>query len=139
MNLKNLINAGLGGTKVDLVLKNARVIDVASHNIFITDVAINEGIVVGFGDYQAKEAIDLRGKYLAPGFIEAHIHLESSKLTPDEFCRVIIPKGTTTIVCDPHEIANVHGLAGINYILRAGKYMPINIFEIGRASCRERV
>jgi len=134
MNLKTLIAAARGEIRVDLVLKNAKVVDVASHSVFRSDVAIAQGIIVGLGDYDGREEIDLKGRYLAPGFIEGHIHLESSKLVPDEFCRLVIGKGTTTVVCDPHEIANVHGVDGIKYILEAGKYLPINIFVMAPSS-----
>ena len=113
MELENRIKVARGINKADLLLKNAKVINVFSHDIHETNVAIHSGRVVGFGDYDAKEVIDIEGSYLSPGFIDAHVHVESSMLTPKEFAKAVIPSGTTSVVADPHEIANVFGIEGI--------------------------
>lgn len=128
MALEDIIAVGRGKKPADLVLRNAQVVDVISGEIFSADVALYSGLIVGFGDYQGEAEIDIGGKYVAPGFIDGHIHLESSLLAPKEFARLVVPQGTTTVICDPHELANVHGIEGINYILRAGDHIPMNLF-----------
>lgn len=125
---KELIKAAKGEISVDLLLKNAQMINVFSGEIYRQDVAIWDNFVVGFGDYIAKETLDLDGLYLAPGFIDGHVHIESSMLEIPEFARAIVPRGTTSVVCDPHEIANVMGYDGIRYILESSKYNPLNVF-----------
>ena len=128
MLLEELIQVARGEIEVDLLLKNARVVNVYSGDIHPADVAIHHTRVVGLGDYRARRVIDLRGQYLCPGFIDGHIHLESSMLRVSEFARVVVPQGTTTVVCDPHEIANVLGLDGIRYILESAKYNPLSVY-----------
>ncbi len=122
------ISLARGEKKVDLLLKNGRVINVLSGEIHKAPVAISGNQIIGFGNYRAKKTIDLKGQYLAPGFIDGHVHLESSMVTPVEFARTVLPSGTTTVVCDPHEIANVLGLTGIKYVLASNKNTPLDIF-----------
>jgi adenine deaminase len=110
------------------VLQNARIINVFSGDIHDGNVAVANGTVVGIGGYEGRETIDLHGAFLAPGFVEGHIHIESSMLTPPEFARAVIPHGTTTVVADPHELANVLGLEGINFMIAQSENLPISIF-----------
>jgi len=128
MLLEELIQVARGEVEVELLLKNARVINVFSSQIHPADVAIHQSRVVGFGDYRARKVIDLEGQFLSPGFIDGHMHIESSMLRVPEFARVVVPQGTTTIICDPHEIANVLGLDGIRYILESSKYTPFSVY-----------
>ncbi|MDI6733653.1 MAG: adenine deaminase [Planctomycetota bacterium] len=125
-SLVNLIKSARGEKRIDLLLKNAKMVNVLTGEIYLSSVAIADGYIVGFGDYKAEREIDLRGLYLAPGFIEGHIHIESSFLTPEEFGKVVLPHGTTTVICDPHEIANVLGLKGISYFLSSCS--PLSIY-----------
>jgi adenine deaminase len=128
MLLEELIRFARGEAEVDLLLKNAQVVNVYSGQIHPADVAVHQDRIVGLGDYRARQVIDLQGQYLSPGFIDGHMHIESSMLRVPEFARVVVPKGTTTIVCDPHEIANVLGLDGIRYILESSKYTPFSVY-----------
>ena len=128
MELAETIRLARGEDEVDLLLKNARVINVFSGDIHEAHVAIAGSQIVGFGDYAARHVVDLRGSYLAPGFIDAHVHIESSMVTVPEFARAVVPKGTTTVVIDPHEIANVLGLDGIRYMLETSKHNPLSVF-----------
>ncbi|MBI4676707.1 MAG: adenine deaminase, partial [Elusimicrobia bacterium] len=116
-NLKDTIEIAGGKRRVDLSLKNGRVINTFSGDVHRADVAVHNGRIVGFGQYQAKSAIDLKGSYLCPGFIDGHVHLESTMVKIPEFGRVVVPRGTTTVIIDPHEIANVLGMDGIKYML----------------------
>ncbi|MBI5210241.1 MAG: adenine deaminase [Elusimicrobia bacterium] len=115
--LRDAIEIAGGKRRVDLLLRNARVINTFSGDVHRADVAVHNGRVVGFGSYQAKQTLDLKGGYLCPGFIDGHVHLESSMVKIPEFGRVVVPRGTTTVVIDPHEIANVLGMDGIRYML----------------------
>ncbi|MEW6616104.1 MAG: adenine deaminase [Thermodesulfobacteriota bacterium] len=126
--MKSRIRAACGKEKADLLIKNARVVDVFSGSIFSANVAINNSIIIGFGDYNAKEVIDLKGRFLCPSFIDGHIHVESSMISVPEFAKAVIPMGTTSIVADPHEIANVMGLEGIKYIAESGKLTPLVVY-----------
>jgi adenine deaminase len=128
MRLEDLIQVARGEVEADLLLKNARVVNVFSGNIHKADVAIHRTRIVGLGDYRAREVIDLQGQYLCPGFIDGHVHIESSMLPVSEFARVVVPQGTTSIVADPHEISNVLGLDGIRYILESSKYNPLSVY-----------
>jgi len=128
LNLAEIIMAARGEKKVDLLFINGQVINVLSGEIYPTSVAVHNGLVVGFGEYLADQVVDLKGKVLCPGFIDGHMHMESSMVTPTEFASVVLPRGTTTVVVDPHEIANVRGIEGIKYILRAGKHVPLDIY-----------
>ena len=126
--LKNLIKLSLNEIKPDLVLKRGNIINVFTNEIIKCDVAIDNGIIVGLGNYQGEKEIDMNNKYIVPGFIDSHLHIESTMLTPGEFCKAVLPRGTTTVIADPHEIANICGLDGINYMLEESKSLPIDIF-----------
>jgi len=127
-NLRNTIEISGGGKRVDLLLKNARVVNTFSGDIHRTHVAIHGGKVVGFGDYKAKSTMDLKGAYLAPGFIDGHVHIESSMVKVPEFARTVLPCGTTSVVIDPHEIANVLGLDGIKYMLSSSLNAMLGVY-----------
>jgi len=126
-SLEERIRAASGEGEVDLLIKNGRVINVFSGEIEKKDVAIFDGIVVGFGDYEAKKIIDVKGDFLCPGLIDGHVHIESSMVTLPEFARAVLPHGTTTAVIDPHEIANVLGIEGIRFMVESGKGVPFNV------------
>jgi adenine deaminase len=117
-----------GKGKVDLVIKNGRVVDVFSGEIEKRDVAIWRGFIVGFGDYRAKQTIDVKGDFLCPGFIDGHVHIESSMVTIPEFARAVLPNGTTSVVIDPHEIANVLGEKGVRFMAASASRAPLNVF-----------
>ena len=134
MELENLIQFARGHAPADLLLKNAQVINVLSGEILPTDVAIVRSRIVGLGDYEAEKVLDLEGAFLAPGFIDAHVHIESSLVPPDEFARAVVPRGTTTVVTDPHEIANVLGLDGIRFMFESAKKGPLSMFVMA-SSC----
>lgn len=126
--LKDRIAKARGSEKAELVLKNATVFHAFTGEFKTGDVAIEQGIILGVGSYEGKEEIDLHGKYLVPGFIDSHIHIESSMLSPLEFARAVVPLGTTTVIADPHEIANVAGLRGVEYLLQATEKLPLNTY-----------
>lgn len=129
MSLQGLIEVARGDVPADLVLRNARVVNVLSAEVYATDVAIWDGRIVGLGEgYSAEEEVDLDGAHVAPGFIDAHVHIESTMLTPPELARVVMPHGTTTIVSDPHEIANVLGVTGVRYMLDTGQRASLDVF-----------
>lgn len=125
--LKDRISIAKGEKKADLVFKNGRIINVFSHEIIEASVAVYDGKIVGIGDYEGEEEIDLDGKYLSPGFIDGHVHIESSMVSPKEFAKAVVPRGTTGIIADPHEIANVCGVDGIKYILEDTKDLPLDV------------
>ena len=128
MNISKLIDISMKNKKPDLVLKNGNVVNVFSHEILKQDVAIHNGKIVGIGNYDGIKNIDVSNKYIVPGLIDSHVHIESSMLSPREFAKAIIPRGTTTIITDPHEIANVCGIDGINYILNSTEDIPLDVF-----------
>lgn len=132
--LKTLLDVSAGRRPADLVLRNGRIVNVVSHEIHDGDVAIFGGQIAGIGDYQGATTLDLKGRYVCPGFIDAHVHIESSLLAVPEFARVVVAHGTTAVVADPHEFANVMGTEGISFVLRTAKYAPIDIF-ITLSSC----
>src|SRR5881227_2067407 len=117
-----------GEEPAELLFKNASLVNVLSGEIYRTDVAVDDGRVVGLGTYDAKQVLDLEGAYLAPSLIEAHFHVESSMLTAPEFARAVVPHGTGTVVIDPHEYANVLGLDGIRYVLESTKNLAVDFF-----------
>ena len=127
--LKNLIAAAAGRRKADLVIKNCKIVNVLSGEIYSGEVAIADGKIIGMGDttYDGEKIFDAGGKFLAPGFIDGHIHIESSYISPEQLGRIIVPRGTTSIIADPHEIANVCGLDGLRYMLDAAKRTKLNI------------
>jgi len=128
MTMEDLIAAARGDRPVDLLLRNGKVVSVYSGEILETDVAVAAGHIAGFGPRPALREVDLGGRYLAPGYIDAHLHIESAMASPTEFARAVLPRGTTTVVADPHEIANVIGMAGIDYMLRSGEGQPLQFF-----------
>ncbi|MBU4345159.1 MAG: adenine deaminase [Desulfobacteraceae bacterium] len=128
MTLDEIIKSAGGEKEADILLTNVRIIDVFSGKIVDGDIAIAGGYVVGFGSYSAKRRVDMKGRLVSPGFIDAHVHIESSMTCITEFARAIIPFGTTTIFADPHEIANVLGADGINYMMKSSRQQPMNIY-----------
>jgi len=128
MEMDALIAAARGDEPADLLLKNARLVNVFSGEIHASDVALGGGRVLGWGAYQARRTVDLEGRFVCPGLIDAHVHLESSMVRPAEFARAVVPHGTTAVVCDPHEIANVLGLDGVRYILEASEGLPLQVY-----------
>ncbi len=128
MNLTDIIKAAHGETPVDLLLTNAQIVDVMTGEIVPQALAISNGIIVGCGQYEAKEIVDLNKRYVAPGFIDSHVHIESAMTCISEFARAIVVHGTTTVAADPHEIANVLGTDGIAYMLQAAEDQPIDIY-----------
>lgn len=128
-NLNDIIKAAKGDSQLDLILKNGNLVNVFSGEIYPTDIAIYDDYIIGIGqDYDAKEEIDLSGLYIMPGFIDGHVHIESSMVEVPQFARAVVPLGTTSVVADPHEIANIFGYEGIRYMMDASKYNPLNIF-----------
>ena len=127
--VKELIQAARHQIKCSLVLRNARVIDVYSGEVVRSDVAVYRDTIVGLGSgYRGEEEVDLKGMHLAPGFIDGHVHIESSMVEVPQFSRAVVPLGTTSVIADPHEIANVLGYEGIRYMMDASKYNPLNVF-----------
>jgi adenine deaminase len=126
--LAKIIRVARGHMPADLVLRNARIVNVFSAEVHEGDIAILGERIVGIGDYTGKKEIDLERGFVLPGLIDGHMHLESTMVKVQEFARAVVPRGTTSVICDPHEIANVHGIEGIHYILNSSKYSPVNIF-----------
>ena len=126
--MNRAIEIAKGDKKARLVLKNANIVNVFTNEILPGDVAIDHGEIVGIGKYSGDQEIDLGGKYLSPGFIDTHVHIESSKVTPGQFARAVLPKGVTTIIADPHEIANVKGIEGIRYIIEESENLPLEVY-----------
>ena len=127
-DLKRRLDAAAGRQKADLVLHGAHILNVFTGRWVQTSLAVADGIIVGLGDYQGAEEVDLTGKYLVPGFIDAHLHLESTLVTPPQLVGEVLPWGTTTLVADPHELANVSGLPGIHYLLDQAQALPCNLY-----------
>ncbi len=122
------IDIAYGRAKSELVLKNANIVNVFSHEIILADIAVDQGKIVAIGEYHGDREIDLKGKFVSPGFIDGHVHMESSMVSPGEFARAVVPRGTTTIVTDPHEIANVRGIEGIKYMIDASRDLPLDVY-----------
>ncbi|WP_206458195.1 adenine deaminase [Anaerovorax sp. IOR16] len=125
--LKKLIDVAGGRIPADLVIKNCKVVDVYNGAIIEGDIALCDEWIAGIGKYDGLQEIDAKGQYAAPGFIDSHIHVESSYVSPEELGRLVVPHGTTTIIADPHEIANVCGLKGLNYMMEASKGVALDI------------
>ncbi|MBU1093707.1 MAG: adenine deaminase [Firmicutes bacterium] len=128
MDYKRIMKIARGEIKAQLVLKNAKIINVYSGEIELGDIAIEDGKIVGVGSYQGEIEHDINNRFVAPGFIDGHVHIESSMLTPPGFAKIVVPKGTTTIIADPHEIANVCGSKGIQFMLDNSKDIPLNVY-----------
>ena len=126
--IKEMILAARGDLAPDLVLKNARIVNVFTKEIESGDVAIKDGYIVGIGEFDGEEEIDIGGRIICPGLIDGHIHIESSMISPSEFAGAVAPHGTTAVIADPHEIANVAGEEGIRYMLEASAVLPVDIF-----------
>ena len=124
---QRVIEAASGRQKADLVLKNATYVNVFSNELLTCDIAVANGLIVGLGSYEGEVEYDMTGKIVCPGFVDAHIHLESSLVTPKEFVRATLPHGTTTVITDPHEITNVMGTDGIDYMFQATEGLPIDV------------
>lgn len=124
---QKVIEAASGRKKADLVLKNATFVNVFSNELSTCDIACANGLIVGLGEYDGEVEYDMTGKIVCPGFIDAHIHLESSLVSPKEFVRATLPHGTTTVITDPHEITNVMGTDGIDYMFQATEGLPIDV------------
>src|SRR4051812_852155 len=127
-NLHQRLAVARGEVPAELLFKNARVVNVFSGEIHEGNVAVDDGRIIGVGDYKARKTINLRGSYLAPSLIDGHFHVESSQLTAAEFARAVVPHGTGTVVIDPHEYANVLGLDGIRYVLESTKNLAVDFF-----------
>ena len=123
----HVIDVAAGRAPANLVLKNATYVNVFSNELCHGDIAVAEGLIVGMGEYHGKVEVDVSGKLVLPGFIDAHIHLESSLVSPTEFAKAVLPHGTTTVITDPHEIANVMGTDGIEYMLQATEDLPVDV------------
>ena len=128
MNYKKIIDTAKGAEPADLLLKNCQIINVFSGEIKSGNIAISDGRIAGIGDYEAREVMDMGGRFAAPGFIDGHVHIESAMVSPREFVRSVLPCGTTAVAADPHEIANVAGLEGIRYMLTGADSQPMSIF-----------
>lgn len=124
---QRLIAVAAGREKADLVLKNAKYLNVFSNEFLCGDIAVANGLIAGVGKYDGKIEIDVSGKLVLPGFIDAHIHLESSMVTPAEFAKAVVAHGTTTVITDPHEITNVMGIDGVEYMIQASQNLPIDV------------
>lgn len=130
MNAKKLslvVNAAAGKAKAELVLKNCRVVNPITRTIRGADIAIEQGVIAGVGNYSGKTEIDARSLFAVAGLIDAHVHIESSMCTPESFAQLVVPKGTTTVIADPHEIANVKGAEGIHFMLNSARRVPLKI------------
>lgn len=125
--LEELIAAARGEVEVDLLLSGGCIANLLSGEVHRADVAIHKGRIAGFECCSARKTLDLEGLILAPGFIDGHVHIESSMVTVPEYARAVVPRGTTTVVADPHEIANVWGEAGVRYMLESSRYVPLNV------------
>lgn len=127
---KKLMRTSLGQENPDFVLKNANIVDVFTEKLFTADIAVRDGFIAGVGTYHAGREIDMTGKIIAPGFIDAHVHIESSMVAPSIFAKKVLPCGTTTVIADPHEIVNVAGLEGLVYILKDSVSCKLNIYYV---------
>ncbi len=134
MELAKSIKIARGDAPAALLLKNGKVINVFTGEIIETDIAISQTRIVGLGSYEAHNTVDLKGRYVAPGLIDSHVHIESAMVPPPEFTRAVVPRGTTTVITDPHEIANVLGLEGIRYMLDMAKNNPLSVY-VNAPSC----
>jgi adenine deaminase len=125
---KKRISVAAKREPADLVIKNGKIVDVFNLEIFEADIAIADGVIVGIGQYEGKEEIDATNQYVCPGFIDGHVHIESAMVTPSEFAKVVLPHGVTTVIADPHEIGNVSGAEGIEYMINYSKNIPLNVY-----------
>ena len=137
MKRSHLLSVARGDIPADLLFRGGRVLNVFSGELEEVDVAVVGPWIAALGPgYEAETIVDLDGRFLAPGFIDAHVHVESSMATPREFARAVVPRGTTTVVSDPHEIANVHGLEGVRFMLEASEGLPLTVFVMAPSCVR---
>ncbi|TML07774.1 MAG: adenine deaminase [Actinobacteria bacterium] len=134
MDLARRLAVARGDEPADLVVRGGRVLSVFTREWLETTVAIADGYVAGLGDYRGAEEIDAAGRFVVPGFIDAHMHLESPKLLPDEFARLVLPLGTTAVVADPHELANVLGTDGVHWLLDFCAELPLDVYFMASSS-----
>lgn len=135
MGLVDRLAAGRSAVQADLVIRNARLVNVWSGEIYLTDIVVHDERIVALGEgYSGRQEVDVQNRYVCPGFIDAHVHIESSLCTPPEFARAVVARGVTTVVTDPHEIANVLGVDGIRFMLERAKYGPLNVYVMA-SSC----
>ena len=125
-DLGEFIRAARGAVEADLLLRGGRVVNVFTHECVDTSVAVRGDRIVGLGDLPAREVIDVSGRYVCPGLIDAHVHIESSMLPPHRFADAVLAHGVTSVVCDPHEIANVLGVEGVRYMLDVSEGLEIS-------------
>ena len=128
MSIATTVQAARGDARVDLLLTNCKIVNVLNGQIEEGNLALVDGLIAGIGDYSARDTHDLQGRYVAPGFIDSHVHIESSMASVTEFARTVVANGTTTVVADPHEIANVLGTTGIDYMLASAENQPMNVY-----------
>src|SRR5690242_14961410 len=134
LDLARRLAVARGDEPAELVIRGGRVFSAFTREWLDTDVAIVDGWIAGLGEYEADEQLDASGRYVVPGFVDAHLHLESSKLLVDEFARLVLPLGTTAVVADPHEIANVLGTDGVHWLLDATAQLPLDVYFMA-SSC----
>ena len=134
VDLARRLAVARGDAPADVVVRGGRVLSVFTREWLEASVAIADGWIAGIGEYEGNETVDATGKHVVPGFMDAHMHLESSKLLPDEFARLVLPLGTTTVVADPHELANVLGSDGVHWLLDASAEIPLDVFFMA-SSC----
>ncbi len=128
MDKKTLMAKASGKIPAETVFKNGKIINVFTSEIETFDIAVEAGMIIGIGNYEGETTIDLKGAYLAPGLIDGHVHIESAMVTPPHFASIVLPKGTTSIIADPHEIANVSGIEGIEFMLKAAEKSPLDVY-----------
>ncbi len=127
-DFKKMMDIAAGRKKASLVLKQGTIVNVFTEHTEVADIAIEDGYIAGIGEYEGVETVNMKGRYICPGFIDGHIHLESSMVSPPEFEKAVLPHGTTAVITDPHEIANVAGAQGIGYMLAATADLDLDVF-----------
>src|SRR5947208_2240347 len=133
-DLSRRLAVARGDEPADVVVRGGRVLSVFTREWLDADIAIADGWIAGLGEYEGQEVVDASGRYVVPGFIDAHMHLESTKLLPDEFARLVLPRGTTAVVLDPHELANVLGTDGVHWLLDACDALPLDFYFMASSS-----
>ncbi|WAA08573.1 adenine deaminase [Fervidibacillus albus] len=127
-HLRKRIQVASKQIPADIVIKNGKIVDVFNLEIIHGDIAISDGVICGIGKYEGKTVMDVKDKFVVPGFIDSHVHIESSMVTPNEFAKVVLPHGVTTVICDPHEIANVKGSKGISFMLEDSENLDLDVY-----------
>ena len=127
-DLKKMMDVASGRRKASLVLKGGTIVNVFTERTEVGDIAIEDGCIAGIGEYDGLINADMTGRYICPGFIDGHIHIESSMVSPPEFEKAVLPHGTTTVITDPHEIGNVAGCQGVDYMLKATEGLSLDTF-----------